>query len=158
MAQFIRWRIFVSLLGIISLFSLLYQGTLLLDYSNYILLNKRMLSEQNEGDSLLHLLNKRMLPEQNEGESFVACKLPELDPFHPSVTHFIKDLGKLYCDGVSYSSFENNVLRVEGEDVFSAQYRKIDRPPRNDFDVALSDPVSVRNAAKKRNRIGGCFE
>ena len=37
--------------------------------------------------------------------------LPVLDPFHPSVVNFVKDPGKLY-EGISYSSFENNVLRI----------------------------------------------
>ena len=48
---------------------------------------------------------------------------------------------------MSYSSFENNVLRVEGEGVVSAQYRKIERTPVNDFGVVLSDPVKVQSAS-----------
>ena len=46
---------------------------------------------------------------------------------------------------MSYSSFENNVLRVEGEGVVSAQYRKIERTPGNDFGVVLSDPVKLQS-------------
>ena len=88
--------------------------------------------------------------EENIINSNAACKLPVLDPFHSSVIHFIKDVGKLRCSGVSYSSFENNVLRVEGEDIVSAQYRKIERTPRNDFGVVLSDPVKVQITSRGR--------
>ena len=45
--------------------------------------------------------------------SNAACKIPDLDPFHSSVIHFMKDLGKLRCNGVSYSSFENNCFGLE---------------------------------------------
>ena len=84
---------------------------------------------------------------ENITKSKAACRLPVLDPFHSSVIHFMKDLGKLRCSGVSYSSFENNVLRVEGEGVVSAQYRKIERTPGNDFGVVLSDPVKVQSTS-----------
>ncbi|XP_020602220.1 uncharacterized protein LOC110041277 [Orbicella faveolata] len=87
---------------------------------------------------------------ENITNSNAACKLPVLDPFHSSVIHFMKDLGKLRCSGVSYSSFENNVLRVEGEGVVSVQYRKIERTPRNDFGVVLSDPVNVQSTGGSR--------
>ncbi|KAJ7370610.1 hypothetical protein OS493_031346 [Desmophyllum pertusum] len=87
---------------------------------------------------------KTFLLNEDEGNSIVACKLPTLDPFHPSVLQFIKDLGKLHCEGANYSSFDKNVLRVEGEGIVSAQYRKIERTPGNDFGIVLSDPVSVQ--------------
>ena len=87
---------------------------------------------------------------ENITNSNAACKLPVLDPFHSSVIHFMKDLGKLRCSGVSYSSFENNVLRVEGEGVVSVLYRKIERTPRNDFGVVLSDPVNVQSTGGSR--------
>lgn len=67
---------------------------------------------------------------------------------------FIEDLGKLHCEGANYSSFENNVLRVEGEDIVSAEYRKIERAPGDDFSVVLSDPVRVRNTSGNRNPVG----
>ena len=82
-----------------------------------------------------------------------SCRLHALDPFHSSVIHFMKDLGKLSCGGVSYSSFENNVLRVEGDGVVSAQYRKIDRPSGKDFGVVLSDPVVVQNTSEKKGKL-----
>ena len=70
----------------------------------------------------------------------------------------MKDLGKLRCSGVSFSSFENNVLKVEGEDITSVQYRKIERTPGNDFDVVLSNPASVENIGQRpgadRNQKG----
>lgn len=82
---------------------------------------------------------------RNITNTSAACRLPVLDPFHSSVIRFMEDLGKLRCSGVSYSSFENNVLRVEGEGVVSAQYRKIERTPGNDFGVVLSDPVKLQS-------------
>ncbi|KAJ7392248.1 hypothetical protein OS493_013626 [Desmophyllum pertusum] len=61
----------------------------------------------------------------------------------------MKDLGKLRCEGASYSSFENNVLRVEGEGIVSAQYRKIERTPGDDFGVVLSDAARVQKGEHK---------
>ena len=90
---------------------------------------------------------KIILTKEKDGNKSIACKVPVLDPFHPSVVNFMKDLGKLNCEGVSYSSFEDNVLRVEGEGIVSAQYRKIERPQGNDFGVVLSDPVRVLNTS-----------
>ena len=90
------------------------------------------------------------VPKNRAAYDPAACKLPVLDPFHPSVVNFIKDLGKLSCVGVSYSSFEDNVLRVEGEGIVSAQYRKIERPEGDDFRVVLSDPVKVPNKSGSR--------
>ena len=81
----------------------------------------------------------------------VACRLPTLDPFHSSVSQFTEDLGKLSCEGVNYSSFDNNVLRVEGEGIVSAHYRKIERTSGNDFEVSLSDPVKVQKMSAGKN-------
>ena len=137
----VRCRVFSVLLVLISLVYLVFQRTLLLNVSTKTL---------NASSSSL-LTNPSQIENQNawhnkdEGESLVACKLPEVDPFHPSVVQFIEDLGKLHCEGADYSSFENNVLRVEGEDIVSAQYRKIERAPGDDFSVVLSDPVRVRD-------------
>lgn len=76
-----------------------------------------------------------------------ACRLPNLDAFHPSVLNFVKDLGKLKCEGVQYSSFKNNVLEVKGKEISSVQYKTIERPLGDDFTVVLSDPVSLPNVA-----------
>ena len=83
------------------------------------------------------------------GNISVACRLPSLDPFHHSIIKFVKNLGKLQCEGASFSSFENNVLRVEGEGILSAQYRKIDRPSGDDFTVTRSDPIPIRNLVER---------
>lgn len=80
-----------------------------------------------------------------------ACRLPYLDPFHPSILKFVKDLGKLQCKGDRYSSFINNLLEVKGEDIYSAQYRTIERPQGDDFKVILSDPTSLSNGAEAGN-------
>ena len=82
------------------------------------------------------------LNKKDEPDATAACRLPSLDPFHPLVVQFMNDLGELRCEGLSYSSFENNVLRVE--EIVSAQYRKIERTPGNDFDIVFSDPVSIQ--------------
>ena len=80
-----------------------------------------------------------------------ACRLPNLDPFHPSILKYVKDLGKLQCKGDRYSSFINNLLEVKGEDIYSAQYRTIERPQGDDFKVVLSDPTSLSNGAVAGN-------
>lgn len=81
------------------------------------------------------------------GNSSVACRLAQLDPFHESILQYIEDLGKLQCEGESFSSFHNNVLRVEGEGIVSAQYRIIGRPPGDDFNILRSEPVPIPNIA-----------
>ena len=136
-----RCLVFSVLLVLISLVSLVFQRTLLLNVST-----KTFNASSNSlPTNPSQIENKNARHNKDGGESFVACKLPEVDPFHPSVVQFIEDLGKLHCEGADYSSFENNVLRVEGEDIVSAQYRKIERAPGDDFRVVLSDPVRVRN-------------
>ena len=86
---------------------------------------------------------------KNVGNSTFACRLPNLDPFHDSVLKFVKNLGKLECKGKRFSSFDNNVLRVEGEGIVSAQYRKIGRPTGDDFNILRSDPVPVPDLNEK---------
>ena len=131
-ARCLRFRVFAFLLGIVSLasFTLVYHKIFHIT-SSYTELRDR-----------LHLTPTAI---EAEGNASAACKLPVLDPLHPSVVQFVKDLGKLHCEGTSYSSFDNNVLRVEGEDIVSAEYRKIERPEGDDFKVVLSDPVKVQN-------------
>ena len=132
--RYTRSRLMLVLLGVICLvsFMLLYQGTLLYKSST---------EKIRWRTGVLYKTYKRNVND-------VACRLPALDPFHPSVLQFTEDLGKLRCEGASYSSFENNVLRVEGEGVVSARYRKIERTPGNDFDVVLSDLVNVQNVSE----------
>ena len=84
-----------------------------------------------------------------------ACRLPNLDPFHPSILEFIKDLGKLQCTGERYSTFINNVLEVRGGDISSVQYRTIERPRGDDFGVVLSDPESLSNMANPNRSTEG---
>ena len=78
-----------------------------------------------------------------------ACRLPNLDPFHPSILEFVKDLGKLRCTGERYSTFVNNVLEVKGDGFATVQYRTIERPRGDDFNVTLSAPKSLLNMAEK---------
>ena len=74
-----------------------------------------------------------------------ACRLPNLDPFHPSILEFVTDLGKLQCTGERYSTFKDNVLEVKGDGIASVQYRTLERRPGDDFKVVLSDPSNVWN-------------
>ena len=124
----------VVLIGVIIMLSLvlLYEAT-------------RLHSKWNLRTMLTGRARRHKLFKKNFGNNSAACRLPNLDPFHSSVAQFMKDLGRLNCDGVSYSSFENNVLVVEGEGIVSAQYRRIARTPGDDFVVVLSDPLEVRN-------------
>lgn len=78
-----------------------------------------------------------------------ACRLPNLDPFHPSILKFVTDLGKLHCKGERYSSFVNNVLEVKGDGFATVKYRTIERPRGDDFNVTLSEPKSLLNMAEK---------
>lgn len=144
-----RW-VFSVLLVVISVVSLVFQRTLLLNVSTHTFnaLSNTLLTNPSQMES------KNAWHNKDEDESVAACKLPKVDPFHPSVLQFIEDLGKLHCEGANYSSFENNVLRVEGEDIVSAEYRKIERAPGDDFSVVLSDPVRVRNTSGNRNPVG----
>ena len=138
--KYVRIRsLFAVLLATVSLVTLVlvYQGTRKHNaaISKFRLQIFRM--AQTSGEHVLFKINA--------SNNIAACRLPVLEPFHSSVVQFMKDLGKLHCEGVSYSSFENNVLRVEGEGIVSARYRKIDRTPGDDFDVVLSDPVQVES-------------
>lgn len=74
-----------------------------------------------------------------------ACRLPSLDPFHPSILKYVKDLGKLQCTGERFSTFKNNVLEVKGPGISAVQYRTIERPRGDDFGVVLSAPSNVWN-------------
>ncbi|XP_031563784.1 uncharacterized protein LOC116299293 [Actinia tenebrosa] len=76
-----------------------------------------------------------------------ACRLPSLDPFHPSLKSLIQELDPLDC-GKLHSSFEKSILHVKGEDVVSVKYRIISRPEMHDFGVKLSDPVEIENIYK----------
>ena len=140
-----RFCIFAVLLGVLSLvsYALVFRRMALTMSHNYLAKNQTgaAITNAKDRENLSHI--KKI----TTNYSNAACKLPDLDPFHSSVIHFMKDLGKLRCNGVSYSSFENNVLRIEGEGVGSAQYRKIERTPRNDFGVLLSDPVNVQSTS-----------
>lgn len=131
--KYVRFQnLVVVLIGVISMLSL-------------VLLYEATRPHSNLRTMLTARARRHKLFKKNFGNNSAACRLPDLDPFHSSVAQFIKDLGRLNCDGVSYSSFENNVLVVEGEGIVSAQYRKIARTPGNDFAVVLSDPLEVRN-------------
>ena len=134
--KYVRYRAFITFLSILIVISviLVYRGTLVLYSSAY-----------NLRSSILRMEGGEVLLKNDGEETNAACRLPALDPFHPGVVQFMKDLGDLRCEGVSYSSFDNNVLRVEGEGIVSAQYRRIKRSPGNDFDVVLSDPVSIQS-------------
>ena len=76
-----------------------------------------------------------------------ACRLPNLDPFHPSILEYVTDLGKLQCSEERYSTFRNDVLEVKGAGISAVQFRTIERPRGDDFGVALSAPSNLWNLA-----------
>ena len=76
-----------------------------------------------------------------------ACRLPNLDPFHPSILEYVKDLGKLQCSGETYSTYRNDVLEVKGAGITAVQFRTIERPRGDDFGVELSSPSNLWNLA-----------
>lgn len=96
--------------------------------------------------------NQRVKYVKNVGNLSSACRLPSLDPFHPSIMQFVTDLGKLRCEGKTYSTYAHNMLEVKGEDISSVQYRIIERAPGDDFHTVLSEPKHVVNQAKILNR------
>lgn len=142
-----RVSVFAVLLVAISLASLVLQRALLLKSSAYNFVGFTSPKIENQSHASLSI--------NDEGDNTAACKLPKLDPFHPSVIKFIKDLGKLHCEGANFSKFENNVLRIEGGDIVSAQYRKIERTPGDDFGVILSDAVRVQDRSKNNSGFTG---
>ena len=164
----LRFRVFAILLGIVSLTSLALVFRRSMSFNTAYKLRSPLLSMDIK-DILVKANVRNSSKEVKDidvmktdvAKSSAACRLHVLDPFHSSVIHFMQDLGKLSCGGVSYSSFENNELRVEGEGVVSAQYRKIDRPPGKDFGVVLSDPVVVQNTSEKKGKLlikrSGCY-
>ena len=156
----LRFRVFAILLGIVSLTSLALVFRRSMSFNTAYKLGSPLLPM--EIRDVLVKANVRNSSKEvkdlnaiktNVAKSSAACRLHVLDPFHSSVIHFMQDLGKLSCSGASYSNFENNVLRVEGEGIVSAQYRKIDRPPGRDFGVVLSDPVVVQNTSEKKGKL-----
>lgn len=147
--KYLRFRLFAVLLGVVSLTSLALVFHRSFGYNSAYSIRLPFLSADTKDDLVKNKVEnsntepKDVLVMKNVGNSSAACRLPVLDPFHSSVVQFVKDLGKLRCDGVSYSSFENNVLRVEGQGIISAKYRKIERTPGDDFGVVLTDSVEV---------------
>ena len=141
--KYLRFRAVAVLLGVLSLTSLalVFHKTFVFNSAYKI----RRLDEIQAGDTVAET--------KNDENTNAACKLPVLDPYHSSVVQFIKDLGKLQCKGVSFSSFDSNVLRIEGEGIVSTQYRKIERPPGKDFGVVLSAPAKVQNTDNRKGKM-----
>ena len=128
---------------VLAMFGILSTGSLIFVYQASLVLNPKH-----------HRIPLKILLVEYKEDSRTACQLPTLNPCHPSVTQFMKDLGKLRYTGETYSSFKNNVLQVKGKGIVSAQYRKIKRMPGNDFEVVLSNPVSVQNTQKGESFSG----
>ena len=90
----------------------------------------------------------RMKYVRRVGKLSSACRLPNLDPYHPSIMKFMKDLGKLECKGETYSNFKGDILEVKGKGISSAKYRTIQRPRGDDSKAELSDPIEMWNLVK----------
>ncbi|PFX24499.1 uncharacterized protein LOC111331587 [Stylophora pistillata] len=81
-------------------------------------------------------------------QSSSACRLPNLDPYHPTIMKFMKDLGKLECKGEIFSNFKGDILEVKGKGIYSGRYRMIQRPRGDDSKAELSDPIEMVNLVK----------
>ena len=93
-------------------------------------------------------------------ENEPACKLPSLDPEHPRVMEFIKDIGSLVCKGNTFSSFDRDVLAVKGDGIASVKYWTVAQKEGDDFNRELVGPTIVSNAftSKKKKNWKSSFE
>jgi len=161
----LRKRFFIVLLSFVFIFS-----------SCYVLLSSPKLKFQswtdvdqwNEITEMAHFVNFNNVEEktrENRNNNEItdnedvdnttvlgaACRLPSINPWHPSVKDLIINLPKLDC-GTARSRLENNTLYVEAEDAVSVSYRVISRPEGNDFDHRLSEPYMIPNSYVTQDR------
>ncbi|XP_028412226.1 uncharacterized protein LOC114535046 isoform X2 [Dendronephthya gigantea] len=71
----------------------------------------------------------------------VSCRIPELDPFHPSIMQYIKETGKPYCPGTTYGSLWDGKLKFIDPNILSASYRPVLR--NGDFSHKLGPAVEI---------------
>lgn len=81
-----------------------------------------------------------------------ACKLPAIDPEHPKVMVYIKDIGPLRCPGSTFSRFDKDVLTVQGDGILSVKYWTIVRPEGDDFDRKRLGPKTVVNTLVRNKK------
>lgn len=70
-----------------------------------------------------------------------GCRIPELDPFHPSIMQYIRKTNSPSCSGTTYGTLWNGTLKFTDSNVVSATYRPIRRD--GDFKYSLGPSVSV---------------
>ena len=62
------------------------------------------------------------------------CKVPTLDPFHPGVMQNIRRVKSITCEGIQYTEYEKNVLRLRddvSEGLLKIRFKyTVNLPPR----------------------------
>jgi hypothetical protein len=118
---------------------------------NKLTVSDKILNSNTESGSIKENLQLYLQQLAKDNTSVSApCRLPSLDPLHKTVKDLMTNLGGLDC-GTLQSSFRNNTLHIEGDDIVSVSYRIIIRPAHNDFGSSLSESVSVPNSFKSEN-------
>ncbi|XP_032226252.2 uncharacterized protein LOC116609570 [Nematostella vectensis] len=70
-------------------------------------------------------VSARSLPPSLSVANSSGCTLPRLDPFDPSVTAFFQRRQPLQCEGVAFTSYHGNTLKVVRKDDRGAPLRRI---------------------------------
>ncbi|XP_065067083.1 uncharacterized protein LOC135692729 [Rhopilema esculentum] len=73
----------------------------------------------------------------------IACKIPQIDPFHNLALKELKDVGKITCSKKRLASVQNGTLVLGVSSIRYAHYQFIQRPKDNDLEYMLSDPVQL---------------
>ena len=55
------------------------------------------------------------MEEANPQNNSISCRIPEIDPFHPSIMRFIKDTPYPNCTGTTYGVLQNGTLNFKGK-------------------------------------------
>ena len=55
------------------------------------------------------------MEEASPKNNSISCRIPELDPFHPSIMQFIKDTPYPNCPGTTYGVLQDGTLNFTGK-------------------------------------------
>ena len=55
------------------------------------------------------------MEEASPKNNSIKCRIPEIDPFHPSIMQFIKDTPYPKCIGTTYAVLKDATLNFEGK-------------------------------------------
>ncbi|XP_028412791.1 uncharacterized protein LOC114535693 isoform X1 [Dendronephthya gigantea] len=85
-----------------------------------------------------------------KNDSDLACRLPEIDPFHPSIMKLFSDVANPNCaKHKSYGKLVNGKIQFLDPEVISANYRRIIRQGDFKFILGKSVPVPAMNTEEK---------